>query len=348
MEEKLLEQFFAQYLELFSGHLFIIWHGGEPLLAGIRYFEHIIELETKYLKEGQTIKNAIQTNATLIDDEWATFFKAHDFKVGVSLDGGRESHDRFRLDYRERGSFDRVMRGIKVLRRHGIEPGIIQALTHDNIVHAREDFNFFANILRIKRWGVNNFLDVNAINQKMLNQSITNKELTAFLKTYINLWITQNDEQLQTREIENFMSGVLGKRASSCTFNGACSGYFCLEYDGKIYPCDHFSNRTEFLLGDLTSQSLLKILNGPTRLKYAEDVNTLHPDCIVCEWRQACHNGCTAHRLKGVSGKYYFCETRKTVFGYLKNKLQEHRRQTSFFAHIIPKAGRKEKSHVSE
>ena len=326
MEEKLLEQFFSQYLKLFSGRLFFIWHGGEPLLAGLRYFERIIELEAKYLKKGQTIRNAIQTNATLINDKWADFFKTHNFKVGVSLDGGRESHNRFRKNHSGRGSFKQVMRGVKILHQHGIQLGFIQTLTRDNATHVKEDFNFFANVLGVKRWGVNNFLDVNAVNQKMFNQSITNEELTAFLKTYIDLWIAQNDEHLQTREIENFMSGVLEKRASGCAFNGACSGYFCLEYDGKIYPCDHFSNRAEFLFGDLTSQSLLEILNGPTRLKYAEDANTLHPDCKICEWKQACHNGCTAHRLKGVSGKYYFCKTRKAVFGYLKSKLQEYRR----------------------
>lgn len=325
MDEKLLEQFLAQYLELFSGRLFLIWHGGEPLLVGLRYFERIVELEEKHLKERQTIKNAIQTNATLINDKWADFFKTHNFKVGVSLDGGQESHNHFRKNRSGRGSFKQVMHGVKILQRHDIQPGFIQTLTHDNARHAKEDFDFFANILGVKRWGVNNFLDVNAVNQKMLDQSITNKELTAFLKTYIDLWIAQNDEQLQTREIENFMSGVLGKRASGCAFNGACSGYFCLEYDGKIYPCDHFSNHAEFLLGDLTSQSLLEILNGPIRLKYAEDVDKLHPDCKFCEWKQACHNGCTAHRLGGISGKYYFCETRKAIFVYLKEKVAEYK-----------------------
>ena len=327
MSDELLEKFLAEYMELFPGNLFLIWHGGEPLLAGLRCFERILELEVKHLKEGQTIRNAIQTNATLVNDEWAAFFKTHNFKVGVSLDGGQESHDHFRKDQKGEGSFDRVMRGIEILRSHGIEPGIIQTLTHDNVPRIKEDFSFFANVLGVKRWGVNDFLDVDAINQAMLNQSVTNEELTAFLKTYIDLWLAQDDGKIQIREIDNFMSGVLGKRASSCTFNGACTGYFCLEYNGKVYPCDRLSNRAEFLLGDLSSQSLLEILNGPARLKYAENVNSLHPDCAACEWQRACHNGCTANRIGGVRGKYYFCETRKAIFGYFKNKLDEYKRQ---------------------
>ncbi len=327
MSNELLEKFLAEYMGLFSGRLFFIWHGGEPLLAGLPFFERVIELQTKHLKEGQKVKNAIQTNATLIDDKWAEFFKTHDFKVGVSLDGDKKSHDHFRLNHGGGGSFDRVVRGIEILRRHGVEPGIIQTLTHDNIVHAREDFNFFANILGAKRWGVNDFFDVNAINQAMLGQSITDEELTAFLMAYIDMWLTQDNGELQIREIENFMAGVLGKRASSCTFNGACTGYFCLEYDGKVYPCDRLSNRSELLFGNLSRQSLLEILNGPTRLKYAGDVNSLHPDCAACEWQKACHNGCTANRVGGTRGKYYFCETRKAIFGYLRNKLHKHQQQ---------------------
>jgi len=327
MSDELLEKFVVEYMELFSGHLFFIWHGGEPLLAGLPFFERIVELQRKNLKEGQAIKNVIQTNATLIDDKWAEFFKTHDFKVGVSVDGDRESHDHFRLNHGNGGSFDYVMRGIEILRKHGIEPGIIQTLTHDNTARVREDFSFFTNILGVKRWGVNDFRDVNAVNQAMLGQSITNEELTSFLKTYIDMWLAQDDGALQIREVENFMAGIVGKKASSCTFNGECSRYFSLAHDGKVHPCDRHLNREELQFGDLSSQSLSDILNSPTRLKYAEDVKTLHPDCASCEWQRACHNGCTAHRVGGISGKYYFCETRKSVFGYLKNKLEEYKLQ---------------------
>lgn len=327
MSGELLEKFLVEYMELFSGHLFFIWHGGEPLLAGLPFFERIIELQRKHLKEGQAIKNVIQTNATLIDDEWAEFFKAHNFKVGVSVDGDKESHDHFRLNHGNGGSFDYVMRGIEILRKHGIEPGIIQTLTHDNTTRVREDFSFFANILGVKRWGVNDFRDVNAVNQAMIGQSITNEELTSFLKTYIDMWLAQDDGALQIREVENFMAGIVGKKASSCTFNGECSWYFSLAHDGKVHPCDRHLNREELQFGDLLSQSLSDILNSPTRLKYSEDVKILHPDCASCEWQRACHNGCTAHRVGGISGKYYFCETRKSIFGYLKDKLEEYKQQ---------------------
>ena len=325
MSKELLEKFLVEYMRIFSGHLFFIWHGGEPLLAGLPFFERILELQKRYLKDGQKIKNAVQTNATLVDNKWAEFFKTHDFKVGVSLDGGKESHDHFRLNYGDGGSFDRVVQGVEILRSYGIEPGFIQTLTHDNTVRVQEDFNFFASVLGVKRWGVNDFFDTNSINQAMLGQSITNEDLTRFLKSYIDMWLVQDDGKIQIREVENFMAGVLGKRASSCTFNGACTGYFCLEHDGKVYPCDRLSNRSELLFGNLSSQSLIEIINGSARLRYAETVNTLHPDCASCEWQRACHNGCTAVRVGGIGGKYHFCETRKAVFGYLRDKLKDYK-----------------------
>ncbi len=327
MSDKLLEKFLIQYMKLFTERLVFIWHGGEPLLAGLSFFQKVVDIQNREYREGQIIKNIIQTNATLIDDTWAEFFKAYDFKVGVSLDGSKKSHDHFRLNHKGEGSFDRVMRGITILRRHGIEPGIIQTLTNNNIPRVKEDFCFFVNDLGIKKWGVNVCYkdEFNEMDDDVLNLSIANKELISFLKTYIDLWIKQGDPYIQIREIENFMAGTLKKRALNCSFNGSCTSYFCLDYDGKIYPCDRFSNSSEFIFGDLSRQNLTEILNSSTRLRYVKDVNVLHSDCVDCEWQNACHNGCSANRMSSIRGKYYFCETRKEIFAYLRNKAEIYR-----------------------
>ena len=325
ISDELIEKFISQYLDLFSGRLFFIWHGGEPMLAGIPFFQRILNLQRKYLQDGQTIKNAIQTNATLITNKWAEFFKFNDFKVGISLDGGKESHNRFRKDKNGNGSFDRAIKGMAILRRYGIQPGIIQTLGKDNIANAEKDFNFFAGILLAKRWGINEFLDAENDNKTMANQSLTNQQLTDFLKTCIDLWLAADNSRLQIREIDNFIAGILGKRASSCKFNGYCARYFCLDYDGKIYPCDRLSNDDKFILGDLTKQSLPEVLFGAVKKNYDEEVNTLPDDCASCKWRNACNNGCAAHRIGSIRGKYYYCETRKTIFDYLEGKITNHR-----------------------
>lgn len=322
MSDELLEKFIREYMELFSGNLKFIWHGGEPLLAGLPFFKKIINLQTKYLKNGQKIQNNIQTNGVLIDVNWAKFFKEYDFKVGISLDGAKESHNRFRKNGNNAGSFDSVTRGIKILRDHGVKLGIIQTVTRDNIVRAKKDFDFFSNALGVHGWGINIFLDIAKINKAMKHQSVSNKDLIAFLETYIDLWLGKNDCNLKIREIENFAAGVFGKTAFNCSFNGSCARFFCLDYDGKIYPCDRFSHNPEFSFGDLNRESFSGILNGFQRIKYAKDVISLHPDCAVCEWKNACHNGCAANRIGGIRGKYYYCETRKTIFSYLREKIK--------------------------
>jgi len=321
MNFELLEKFLSEYMFLFDEHLSFIWHGGEPLIAGISFFEEVVKIQSSNIRDGQKIQNFIQTNATLIDDDWADFFKKHQFRVGISLDGSKENHDRFRKNNNGKGTFTSVLNGLQILRQHGIKPGFIQTITSSGLSSTRENFHFFTNQLGIKKWGTNVYLNLEQDGVRADNQSLTNKQLTKFLKEQIDLWLDKDDPNLALREIENFIVAILGKKSMGCSFNGSCSGYFCLEYDGKIYPCDRSSGQSNFLLGDISRFSLLDILNGQKRLSYAKNVNNLHQDCIMCKWKKACHNGCTMHRKGGIQGKYYYCETRKEIFTYLKNKV---------------------------
>ncbi len=324
MNEELLESFISQYMCLFSGRITFIWHGGEPLLVGIKFFEKIIQLQQKYNKN-HDVQNYIQTNGTCITDKWALFFKERHFRVGVSLDGCSKSHNQFRKKYWGEGSFDQVKRGIEILKKYGITPGFIQVLTRSNLRNLEKDFSFFMNFPLSSKgvaWGINPYLDVAEINVRMLGEQVTNKDLKEYLMRYIDLWLHKNKPNLCIREIDHLVAGVLQKSAGSCSFNGTCTGYFCIDYDGKIYPCDRLAGRTEFLFGDLSQQSLIETLNGPSRLSYAQRVNSRHPECTTCEWQKVCHNGCAHHRIGGIEGKYYYCETRKAIFSYLKEKIE--------------------------
>ncbi len=323
MNYELLRKFLVEYMQLFTDRFMFIWHGGEPLLAGLSFFRRIVEIQSQITRNNQVIQNFIQTNATLINEEWAKFFKEYNFKVGVSLDGNEKSNNRFRKNYNGKGSFNQIMRGIKILRNHNIKPGIIQTLTSDNLSQTKENFNFFTNIVGARGWSTNIYLDKNNENRMMPGQSLTNKQLTTFLIDQINLWLAQNDSKLKIREIENFISAMFNKKPSSCAFNGSCAGYFCLEYDGKIYPCDRSSGYPDLLLGDISKQPLLEVLNSAERLSYVERINNLPSECFSCEWQKSCNNGCTMHRVKDIDGKYYFCEARKTVFAYLREKISE-------------------------
>jgi uncharacterized protein len=325
MSIELLEKLFREYFELFSSRdLLFIWHGGEPLLAGLSFFEEAIDLQRHFAKKGQLIKNDIQTNATLIDDEWANFFRKYNFRVGVSLDGNRETHDRFRKESTGAGSFERTVRGIKILQEHSINPGVIQVVTRDTVSRSKENFQFLVKERGIKSIAVNSFLYLEGINKRMATETLNNRDFINYLKTYIELWLEADDPELRIREIENFLAGVLGKQAPTCTFNGLCTKFFCLNYDGTVYPCDAFSNREDLVLGDFSKQSLSEIFTSTKSRKYLEEVKKYPPECKTCEWLDACHNGCTYQRIAGISGKYYYCHTRKSIFKYMKKILQRY------------------------
>lgn len=327
MNEELLESFISQYMSLFSGRLTFIWHGGEPLLAGLKFFEKIIQLQQKCNKN-HDIRNHIQTNGTCITDEWVLFFKEHHFRIGVSLDGCSVGHNQFRKRHLGGGSFDQVKRGIEILKKYGITPGFIQVLTRSNLQHLKKDFSFFMNFPLSSKgvvWGINPYLDIAEINPQMLSEQVTDKDLKEYLIRYIDLWLHKDKPNLHIREIDYLLAGVLQKSVGSCSFNGTCTGYFCLDYDGKIYPCDRLAGRPEFLFGDLSQQSLIEALNSPSRLSYAQRVNSRHPECTTCEWQKVCHNGCAHHRVGGIEGKYYYCETRRAIFSYLQEKIKNFR-----------------------
>ena len=313
MSDNLLTMFLEQYFTLFSGELSFVWHGGEPLLAGIPFYERVLQLQRQLAKVGDVVENKIQTNATLINDNWAEFFKQNKFRVGVSLDGCRVSHDRHRRDVGGRGTFDAVIRGIETLRRHGITPGIIQTVTRNGIDDVDDDFHFFTEHLRVNGWAVNLFAENSSPCSRLQNEGLRDEDVGHLYEKMARFWLSQNNENLYIREIENVAAGVTGRRAKSCSFNGACANYFCLDAEGLVWPCDRLSTDVRHLLGDLRSQTLQEVLEGGAAVFHAERTRQLSNDCVPCRWRSACNNGCTAMRDPH-TGTYVYCNARKEMF----------------------------------
>ncbi|MFH1676482.1 MAG: radical SAM protein, partial [bacterium] len=265
MSRNLLERFIAGKMSLFEGDLNFIWHGGEPLLAGLEFFEDVIEFqgENRTEKHGE-IRNSIQTNGSLINDEWADFFSETGFHVGVSIDGGPKSQDRFRRDASGGSSFSKTMRGIETLKRKNVRFGAIQTVTSSNLKNAETDFRFFVDELKVTHWGTNVFLDFDD-HPLAECENVSCDDWSDYLRNCIELWIRENNPHLRIREIDNFIAGIIGKRARSCSFNGSCGRHICIDWDGKVYPCDRFSGREDLCYGDLNEMSLGEILESPVR-----------------------------------------------------------------------------------
>lgn len=316
MSTDLLAQFLQQYFALFSGELSFVWHGGEPLLAGVAFYKEVLRLQRYFAKPEDVVENKIQTNATLIDDDWAEFFKQNEFRVGVSLDGCRASHNRHRKNAGKYGTFDAVIRGIETLRRHGITPGIIQTVTRSGIDNISEDFRFFISSLRVNGWAVNLFTEDSSPQAVLCNEGLHNEDVRQLYEEMLRFWIHENNGNLCIREIENVIAGVTGHRAKSCSFNGTCANYFCLDDKGRIWPCDRLSTDARYLLGDLRNQNLQEILGGDAAAHHAERARRLSERCVSCRWRSACNNGCTAMRDPD-TGTFVYCNARKEMFNTL-------------------------------
>lgn len=324
MSDALLEQFLREYLDLFDGNCVFIWHGGEPMLAGLRLFQIAVDLQWRYTHAGHgRMKNIIQTNATLINERWARFFKENNFRIGVSIDGDRQSHDRFRLQRGGKGSFDLVMRGVSHLREQGVPFGVIQTLPRSNLARVEEDFLFFADVLKLNSWGINAFCDFHNT-PFAVQESISNREYADYIKHCVDLWLAEDRANLRIREIDSFLAGLFGKRSTSCMFNGACPRYISVDWDGKVYPCGRFSGQEQFCFGDLTEMSLGEILVNEQRVQHTVAVQQLPQACRVCEWQPMCNNGCTYHRVETGGGMYHYCAARREIFSYLSTKVTEY------------------------
>jgi uncharacterized protein len=323
MSYQILDIFITEYLNLFDREIQFIWHGGEPLLAGINFYQTAINIQQLKCRQEHKIQNLIQTNGTLITDEWADFFRINNFKVGISLDGIVQCHNQFRKNSLGIGSFKKVIKSIEILRNHEIEPGIIQTIPKSSLKYIKENFIFLTETLGLKKIGINIFNDIENINPKMNGESLSNDDYFDLYKNYFDFWLEKDDPKLIIREIESFMYGILGKCSNSCAYSGTCTSFMTVDWDGNVIPaCERLLPISSNIGKNIKTNHLIDILNNSKRIEFTSRVNTLPADCQVCDWLSACYNGCTSHRIGGINGKYAYCEGQKKVFSYFNKKLE--------------------------
>lgn len=317
MSDDVLESFVSQFIGLSGDEVTFVWHGGEPLLVGLDFFKKVVELENRFKKGNQIIKNNIQTNGILINRAWASFFSENNFHVGMSLDGIRDCHDKFRKNTCGDGSFLQIISAIKLLREFNIEPGILQTATRFSLDYIEENFIFFVDELKLKKWGVNVYNDIGNCNPLLKDESLSNEEYFQLYKLIFELWIERNDPSIEIREINTFISGVLGKYSGICQNSGICSSFIAVDADGTITPtCESYYFDNDYkVVSNILNTSLLDILNGEKRKNFARVINHIPKGCSKCRWYSACFNGCTMQRDD--KNHYLYCEGRKKLFSYI-------------------------------
>lgn len=312
MKPDLLKKLIKDMSEMGTPKVTIIWHGGEPLLAGLEFYKLAVA-EQKLYPQIQ-FENRLQTNATLLNEQWVSFFKDNDFGIGVSLDGTKRIQDLQRPSLDGSPTFNRIMENLNLMRKSDLKFGLIQTMTSKSLGSIRESQEFFYHQLGLRSWKIN-FVDEGSCPVNVANDStiaISKDDLFQAYNELIEFWLSANDPLLEIDELDSFVAAFLGKRPCGCNFSGSCGSFLCVDYNGLVYPCDRICFNDQHLLGNLRENSLFEIMTGNKIERFRLMVRKIHQDCISCKWQPFCNNGCTA--MHDDTGKYRHCEVRKKVF----------------------------------
>ena len=314
-----LEKLFVFLDSLPQARIRVNWHGGEPLLAGKKFFHHILRMESHYNQK--TWMNAIQTNAMLVDAEWAKLFHDNQFSIGVSIDGSEQTHNNDRINVTGRGTYKEAMRGVETLRRNNIHPGVICTVTKKTVKHAKEMLLDLVSA-GFKSIAFNAFYNT-ASNCSGDTYGLTDKEWLAFLIEIFETWLVLNDPTIRVRELDSMLAWTKSKSANSCVYKGTCYQWFAIHYTGDIYPCERLGKSTHF--GSIDSlRTFQDLVNTPVFLNWKESVGQLPKKCRTCSLQSLCHNGCVSHRKADEEGVplYTYCESRLGFYDYIKQRLK--------------------------
>jgi len=322
IRDDLLEKFIREYLEIKIGYAPFYWQGGEPLLAGLEFFQQVVDLQKRYSGPGTYVVNAIQTNGTLIDAQWAEFFKTHNFLVGVSLDGPKEIHDERRLTGSGKGSYQMVMRGVEYLKKAGVNFNILTVIHEKNVDKGKEIMRFFLeeNFTHVQFIPCMDFTSQNP--GRPTKYAISPEQYGKFLCEIFDIWYNNGNPKISIRFFDNMLAAYVNQIPEMCQLQKTCPKLLVLEPDGKAYPCDFYMNE-DYLLGNMYETSLIEILESPKWKDFLSLKPALSKDCQTCEFIHLCNGGCPRNRVGSgnAAEKEYFCKSYKQIFRYSQEKM---------------------------
>ncbi len=336
MSEATLEAYIRQLLESHrSPTVTVAWQGGEPTLMRVEFFRKAVELVEQYRRPDQVVQHTFQTNGILLDDEWCEFFKEHNFLVGLSCDGPREIHDTYRLDRRTRGTFDKVMDGWRMLRKHNVDFNILCTVNAANQKHGRLVYQFFrdelgakwvqfipiveratAETLEIanKGWSApergSKRLLYTQTGNLVTERSVGSEQYGDFLIDIFEEWLRHDVGQVYVQLFDVTLEAFFGRHLL-CIHAPTCGNGPALEHNGDLYSCDHFVE-PDYLLGNIHKTHMLTLLATPQQRKFGQDKqDTLTRQCQDCKVRHLCNGGCPKDRFStsrdGEENHNYLC-----------------------------------------
>ena len=324
MSDEMLEQFTREYIEAQTmNQVLFTWHGGEPLLRSIDFYRKALSLQQKYAG-GRCIDNVIQTNGTLLTDEWCEFFAQNHWLVGISIDGPQPYHDHYRLTAAGKPSWQKVMQGIKLLKKHGVEWNAMAVVNAYNVNHPLEFYRFFKEngcqflqftpiVERQTRHEDGRTLaslaDKNEI--PLSEASVKPEQWGYFLCAIFDEWVRKDVGKIFVEIFDCTLANWMGVSPGICAYSKECGHAGVMEHNGDVYSCDHFVF-PEYKLGNIRDHSLIDMLYGEQQQEFSRLKHSSLPrQCKECDMEFACHGECPKNRFMkdkyGDSGLNYLC-----------------------------------------
>jgi uncharacterized protein len=342
MSDAVLEQYIRQYIQEQPGpEILFAWQGGEPTLLGVEFFQKAVQLQRKHAGD-RTISNALQTNGTLLDDRWCEFLAEHHFLAGLSVDGPRELHDKHRVAKGGKPTFDAVMRGLGLLKKHGVEFNTLTVVHRANARQAGEVYRF------LKEIGSRYLQFIPLVERAALahsgtpgldfaeppdpgrpggpagpvtGESVEAEQYGRFLCAIFDQWVRRDVGRVFVQLFDVALGNWMGLGSSLCVFGEKCGAALAMEHNGDLYSCDHYVY-PKYRLGNLLNQSLGAMAASPSQREFGgAKFDSLPAYCRQCQVRFACNGECPKHRFirtpDGQEGLNYLCPAYKRFFNHI-------------------------------
>ncbi|MCX6286473.1 MAG: anaerobic sulfatase-maturation protein [Bacteroidetes bacterium] len=351
MSEKLLDTYIAQTIYTSRDPVVLFaWHGGEPIMRGMDFFSTVIRLQNKY-GAGRVIENSIQTNGTLLTDDWCSFFRDNQFLVGISIDGPEHCHDHYRVYRNGQGSFNKCMKGLELLVKHKAEFNTLSAVNDYNAKYPAEVYRFlkstgsrYMQFLPVVEWvdpeAKAAELSIQPANSKK-NVEVTDWTVDPFdygnfLVHIFDEWVLKDVGDYFVLTFDCVLANWMGVPPPVCVSAETCGHAGVMEYNGDVYSCDHYVF-PQYKLGNIKEKSILTLMNDPSQLRFGHDKrDTLPAFCLKCEFLGLCNGECPKNRIintpDGEPGLNYLCpgfkkffKHTRPYFEFMANELQHKR-----------------------
>ncbi|MBN1272866.1 MAG: anaerobic sulfatase maturase [Candidatus Aminicenantes bacterium] len=328
MPEALLEEYIIQHINASPEKTVrFSWHGGEPTVLGLDFFRMAVSLQKKHRPAGYHIANGMQTNGTLLDENWGRFLAKEGFYVGLSLDGPKEFHDIHRRTKKGKSSFEKTMHGYEILKKHGVSRDILCVVHNDNVKYPERVYHFFKDI----EASYITFLPLversPETERGISERTVPSEAWGEFLCTVFDEWVSRDIGWIKVQIFEEAARTAFGQEHSLCIFRPTCGDVPVIEHNGDFYSCDHFVDPGH-RLGNIQKTPLVELLESPAQRAFGlAKLKTLPRACLECDVREMCNGGCPKNRfLKTADGEEnlnYLCSGYKSFFQHCRPWVEE-------------------------